>query len=115
LALLFWLFCLLGREYSTCGGLNMLDPWEVALLGDVACWNRCGLFGGSMSLHRPRLWGLLVLKLHPARVLLAAFGSRCSPLLPALCLPGHCHVSCHDDNGLNLWTCKPALIKCCPL
>jgi hypothetical protein len=19
-----------------------------------------------------------------------------------------------DDNGLNLWTCKPAPIKCCP-
>jgi hypothetical protein len=23
---------------------------------------------------------------------------------PAPCLPGHCHASCHDDNGLNLQT-----------
>jgi hypothetical protein len=22
---------------------------------------------------------------------------------------------CHDDNGLNLWTCKPDSIKHCPL
>jgi hypothetical protein len=26
----------------------------------------------------------------------------------APCLPGCCHASCHDDNGLNLWNCKPA-------
>ena len=25
-----------------------------------------------------------------------------SALSPAPGLPGHCHVSCHDDNGLNL-------------
>jgi hypothetical protein len=31
---------------------------------------------------------------------------------PAPCLPGCCHASCHDDNGLNLWNCKPAPIKC---
>jgi hypothetical protein len=27
-----------------CGGLNMLDPWEVTLLGGVAklpCWREC--------------------------------------------------------------------------
>jgi hypothetical protein len=34
--------------------------------------------------------------------------------LSAPCLPGCCHTSCHDDNGLNLWTCKQAAIKCCP-
>ena len=27
---------------------------------------------------------------------------------PAPCLPGHCHASHQDDNGLNLRTCKPA-------
>jgi hypothetical protein len=32
---------------------------------------------------------------------------------PAPCHPGFCHVSCHDDNGLNLWNCKPTPIKCC--
>jgi hypothetical protein len=30
--------------------------------------------------------------------------------MPAWLLP----CSCLDDNGLNLWTCKPAPIKCCP-
>ena len=28
---------------------------------------------------------------------------------PAPCLPGYCHASHQDDNGLNLRTCKPAL------
>ena len=36
-----------------------------------------------------------------------------APLAP--CLPECCHDSRHDDNGLNLWTCEPAPIKCCPL
>jgi hypothetical protein len=31
--------------------------------------------------------------------------------MPAWMLPWF-HL---DDNGLNLWTCKPAPIKCCPL
>ena len=33
------------------------------------------------------------------------------PLAP--CLPGYCHASHLDDNGLNLCTCKPDPIKCC--
>ena len=56
--------------FRKCGGLNMIDPWEVLLLGGVAlleeewpfggsvalleevwhCWRRCGLVGGSPSL-----------------------------------------------------------------
>ena len=32
--------------------------------------------------------------------------------LTAPCLPTYCHASYHDDNGLDLWTCKPATIKC---
>jgi hypothetical protein len=34
---------------------------------------------------------------------------------PAPYLPGCCHASLLDDNGLNLRTCKPAPIKCCLL
>ena len=34
---------------------------------------------------------------------------------PALCLPTCYHVSCHDDNGLNFWNCKPAPMKYLPL
>ena len=33
---------------------------------------------------------------------------------PATCLPSCCLAS-HHDNELNLWNCKPAPIKCCPL
>ena len=32
-----------------------------------------------------------------------------APLAPWL--PGHCHGSCQDYNGLNLWTCKPGIRK----
>jgi hypothetical protein len=47
-----------------------------------------------------------------ASILLAAFRWRCrivssSCTMPAWMLP----CPCLDDNGLNLWTCKPALIK----
>jgi hypothetical protein len=31
---------------------------------------------------------------------------------PMPCLPGHCHASHHDDDGLIFRTCKPAPIKC---
>ena len=34
---------------------------------------------------------------------------------PCTCLPGHCYAFHHDENGLNLWTCKSAPPKCCPL
>jgi hypothetical protein len=26
----------MGKKYNSCGGLNMLGPWEVAILGGVA-------------------------------------------------------------------------------
>ena len=47
-------------------------------------------------------------------ILLAAFRWKCrtlssSCIMPAWMLP----CSCLGDNGLNLWTCKPATIKCC--
>ena len=39
--------------YAWCGGLNMLNPWEVALLGGVwPCWFRYTLVVGSVSLCR---------------------------------------------------------------
>jgi hypothetical protein len=28
--------CVCARVFAKCGGLNMLGPWKVALLGDVA-------------------------------------------------------------------------------
>jgi hypothetical protein len=35
-------------------------------------------------------------------------------LLQPPCVPGWHHASHQDDNGLNLKSYKPALIKCCP-
>ena len=32
---------------------------------------------------------------------------------PPTGLPECCHASHHDDNGVNLWNCKPASIICC--
>jgi hypothetical protein len=104
----------------TCyGGLNrhgshrLMCPWRVSLLGDVALLEEvCHCEGG--------LWGLIH-RLKPCPVL-----RRC-PLLaldkdvwllasgPAPCLLACCHVPHHDDNGLSLWHCKPAHIKCFPL
>jgi len=70
------------------------------------CWNR-GVTGGVGL--RPSPYCLEV------GLPLAAF-RRCWTLsssctMPAWTLP----CSCLDDNGPNLWTCKPAPIKCCPL
>jgi hypothetical protein len=57
---------------STCGGLNILVPQEIALLGGVAFWNRCGIAGELVSLCRQAL------KFPSAQTsLLAAFRSRC--------------------------------------
>ena len=74
---------------------------------------RCGLVGGSVS-----LWGQAsrspVLKLCPKKnqaswlpvedsyllLSLDQVGQLSAPLAP--CLPGCCHVSHHDYNGLNL-------------
>jgi hypothetical protein len=35
---------------DSCGSLNMLGPWETALLEGVALLEDCGLIGGSVSL-----------------------------------------------------------------
>ena len=84
----------------------------VALLKEVChCWYR--------------LWGLNA-KIYPVwkRVssgCLQQTISFCLPLeqdiefsSPSLAsgLPIHCPASCHDDNELNLWNCKPVTIKC---
>jgi hypothetical protein len=70
----------------TCGGLNMLGPWEVALLGLVKVGVALKEVCHCVSLH----WGLLLLKLHQVKkresllaacgktgLLLDVFRSRC--------------------------------------
>jgi hypothetical protein len=105
----------LVSERSTdtyCGGLNMLGPGSGTI-------RRCGLVGVSVVLLEkvchcgsgqwdppPNHLGVSIL---------AAFRWRCRTLSysctrPAWTLP-YSHL---DDNGLNLWTCKPAPITCYP-
>jgi hypothetical protein len=47
-------------------------------------------------------------------ILLAAFRWRCRTLSCSCPMPDWM-LPCFylDNNGLNLWTCKPAPIKCC--
>ena len=107
--ILAWCHCVPGKNrrkpVSRYGGLNMLD------LGSGTTRGGCCLVGGRVS-----LWGWALRDPPPsclkAILLLSAFGSRCrtfgsSSLMSAWTLP----CSCLDDNGLNLWTCKPAPIK----
>jgi len=90
-----------------CDGLHMLGPRSGTI-------RRCGLVGRSVS-----LWGGLGDL--PSRMLslfLAFFEWRCGTqlLLHHACLDSSMlPCSSLDDNGLNLWTCKPVPIKCCPL
>jgi hypothetical protein len=47
--------------------------------------------------------------------LLATFRWRCRALSFSYTMPAWMLSYSHlDDNGLNLWTCKPAPVKCCP-
>jgi len=84
--------------------LHMLGPGS----GPI---RRCGLVGRRVSLRVDLETLLLAVGgcsiccwlLSVEDVKLSSFCTR-----PAWMLPW----SCHDDNGLNLWTCKPAPIKC---
>lgn len=42
-------------------------------------------------------------------------GGELSDPSQAGCLPVHHHASHHNNNGLNLRTCKPVPIEWCPL
>jgi hypothetical protein len=74
---------------------------------------RCGLIGGAVALleemcHCICRWALgsPVLRLHPVWKIVSSLlpSNHNIELLvpPAPCLPGHCHASHSDGNGLNL-------------
>ena len=94
-------------------------------LKEVLAWTHTGTWGHRLKQRPLRnanwpapLWGGVLSDPYPssleASILLAAFRWTCRTLsssytMPAWMLPCSCL-----DNGLNLWTCKTAPIKCCP-
>ena len=87
----------------------------------IALFRKCGLVGVSMVLleevchYGSELWEIPSSCLRKlVFCLLLAGNVELSPPLGS-CLPQCCHASCIDDNGLNLWTCTLAPIKCCLL
>jgi hypothetical protein len=89
-------------------------PWtkEWHHLKGWPCWNRCDLVGMGVPLW---VW---VYDLHPSflevSLPLAAFGWRHRTLSSSCTMPAWILPCSHlDDNRLNLWTCKPAPMKCC--
>ena len=100
-----------------CGGLNMLGSLEVALLGDLGlleevCYCLVGLWGllgsSSTQFRRDPFPGCLrrtVASLLPSDQDIGLSAS------PPSCLPATCQAFHHYGNGLNLWSCKPGLIK----
>jgi hypothetical protein len=100
-------------------GLAPIDSW-VWILGHREWhywevwpyWRRCNLVGGSVSLCR---WALRapMSSLYPVWKKVSSWQSldqdvELSAPSPTPCLP----VYRHDDNGPNLWNCKPAPVKC---
>ena len=84
----------------------------VALLKEVChCWYR--LWGLNAKIYP--VWKRVSFWLPAAdNILLPAFGTDIEFSSPSLAsgLPIHWPASCHDDNVLNLWNCKPVTIKC---
>jgi hypothetical protein len=74
---------------------------------------KCDLVGRSMSLEAgfevsdAQAMPSVTLFLLPANPDVELSATCVAP-----CLPVCYHASCHDNNGLNLWTCRPAPIKC---
>jgi hypothetical protein len=81
--------------YNVCGGLNENCPHRIK---ETSAVERCGLAERSVSLGGGG-GELFLLSADPDVEL--------STTSPAPCLP----ATFHDNKGLNLWTCRPALTK----
>jgi hypothetical protein len=85
-----------------CGGLNILCPWEVALLGGVVLLQEV-LCSISMQCNKELPFASLrntVSSWLPSEDSLPLTTFRCRTL--QLLLSACCHDSHHNDNGLNL-------------
>jgi hypothetical protein len=103
-----WLFLLITfwwLEYAPQGvallGRFGLVGVGIALLEEVChCWGGGGFWDPPSSQVGTSL-------------LLVSFDEDVELSAPSvLCLSGSCHASHLDDNGLTLWACKPAPVKC---
>ena len=88
-----------------CGGLNMLGPWKVALLGSVLLYR--------WDLRAPSAQAPPSTEETVSSWLPSDQDIELSVPSPASCLPGLCHALCYD-NELSLRNCKPAPVNCCP-
>ena len=104
-----------GHKLTT---LEYIWPWDISTI------RRCGLAGVSVALleevchYGGKLWWHIYSshdKKWYSLLLLPADQDRELSAPPVPCLPGCHHVCHHGDNGLNIWNCKPAPIKCFPL
>jgi hypothetical protein len=81
---------------DSCGGLNMLGPWEMALLGGVALLEEvCHCIGS--------LWGLLVLKLCPEwneALLLGTWWRQFSSAI----FVSRCRTLSSSSSSMSVWT-----------
>jgi hypothetical protein len=95
-----------------------LNTWPIGS-GTI---RRCCLIGISVTLLKDvcHCWGglqgvtyvqAILSVVHSLSLLPSDQNVELSAPSPAPCLPGCCHASHHDDNGLNLWN-QPQPIKC---
>ena len=90
---------------SQCGGLNMLGPGSVTSVEVWPCWRKYVTVGLSFKTLVLAAWQPVFFCVPLEQGV--KLSSSCT--IPAWVLP----CSCLDDNGLQLWTCKPAPVKCC--
>jgi len=88
-----------------CDGLNKMGP-----IGPQGVWPV-----GSVSLGQALKSQKLKLGLEAHSLFLLPSDQDIGLSAPSLapCLPAHCLASCHNDNGLNLWTVSQ--LQCFPL
>ena len=77
----------------------------------------CSTGGGSVSFLMVDFDVSYMLKPHPVWHIVSPSAVwdqdvELSASSPAPCLSACCFVSCHDNNELNFWNCKPVPIKC---
>jgi hypothetical protein len=113
-----------NRDYRLChhtrhGGLNRNSSYRLmfeSLAIGSGTTKSCGLVGGSVSPYR---WASrpYIFKLHLVWYTISSWlpldqDVELSALL-ASCVPACCQASCHDDNGLNLWTVSQPRLNVC--